>query len=565
MKAFILPLLFISLPALSQFTLSNSQGYRGQPLTTTITNQGSLMFVSSGSGSQYRFILKKGAYEISTINYTFPYTGLGFADYFVVNFLIPQNALVGIYDVVIRHPYWPFERIETNAFEIFESHLQGKVYFDANQNGIRDSAEFGVPGQKVFINHSDAVLTTDDEGSYNSNFHVGNIHDSLVVPPGFILTSPNSSYNLTIPPDSHNNDFGIYTPPDTVMVHDFFTIADPMRCLGPSKIYWKVSSQSNNEQNGTITIVLDSSITFVGSSLTPDFVSGDTIHWSYQLQPFELFTADLTVQGAQPNLPYAYSAIDSLFNSQGDLISVNSDTLRTIVRCSFDPNDKSVSPIGSDTIYHFTLKSETLTYTIRFQNCGTDTAYRIEVFDALSYALDWSTFELVYTSHPASAQLSSTGNLAFIFENILLPDSNTDEVNSHGLVVFRIKPMQNVPDYTFLNNSASIIFDNNTPVHTNNVFNQLVTQIPTLAIPEIEGDEVLIYPVPVTGNSWLHFPQGKKFEVKIFDLSGRLMIQSEAESSYLIQGDRLPQGIYNYSATDMETKRSYHGKFPVVK
>ena len=105
-------------------------------------------------------------------------------------------------------------------------------------------------------------------------------------------------------------------------------------------------------------------------------------------------------------------------------------------------------------------------YTIRFQNTGTDTAFNVVLSDTLAGELLLNTLQVTASSHTCKATVKD--NIVFFeFLNILLPDSNVNEIKSHGFVSFRIKPHPSVPSGTTINNKAAIYFDYNTPVITN--------------------------------------------------------------------------------------------------
>ncbi|MDO1451230.1 PQQ-binding-like beta-propeller repeat protein [Rhodocytophaga aerolata] len=141
---------------------------------------------------------------------------------------------------------------------------------------------------------------------------------------------------------------------------------------------------------------------------------------------------------------------------------------------SFDPNDKTVSPqgIGSE---HYTPTNKALDYVIRFQNTGTDVAYKVVVVDTLSEHLDIRTLQVGAVSHSYKITVSGKGKpvLTFTFDNIMLPDSNRNELQSHGYIQFRIKPKANLPEKTQIDNFADIFFDYNEPVRTNTTFNTI--------------------------------------------------------------------------------------------
>lgn len=150
------------------------------------------------------------------------------------------------------------------------------------------------------------------------------------------------------------------------------------------------------------------------------------------------------------------------------------ETYCTPIVYSRDPNDKTVAPIGI-TSNHNIVGDEALEYLIRFQNIGTAPAINVFVEDELDESLDLSTLEIGLSSHPVSFAFGQdTGSkLTWTFNNIMLPDSTSDEPNSHGFVKYKIKPKQGLAKGTVIRNKASIIFDFNSPVITNEVFHTI--------------------------------------------------------------------------------------------
>jgi uncharacterized repeat protein (TIGR01451 family) len=135
---------------------------------------------------------------------------------------------------------------------------------------------------------------------------------------------------------------------------------------------------------------------------------------------------------------------------------------------SYDPNDKSVSPEGI-TANNYIMPGVALDYTIRFQNTGSDTAYTVVVVDTLSNNLDLSTIQWGMSSHPYTLDVTGYEQaiLQFTFNDINLPDSTTNEANSHGFVKFKIAPYDTLVNGTEVDNTADIYFDYNLPIRTN--------------------------------------------------------------------------------------------------
>ncbi len=149
---------------------------------------------------------------------------------------------------------------------------------------------------------------------------------------------------------------------------------------------------------------------------------------------------------------------------------------------SFDPNDKLVTPVGR-TEEKYTPTGVALKYKIRFQNTGTDVAYRVVVVDTLSAHLDLSTLERGATSHTARFEVSGKGRpvLTWTFDNIMLPDSTTNEPGSHGYIQFSIKPKADLPEKSLVENFADIFFDYNSPVRTNITANRIYDMPPVIS------------------------------------------------------------------------------------
>ncbi|WP_338766394.1 T9SS type A sorting domain-containing protein [Bernardetia sp. ABR2-2B] len=152
-----------------------------------------------------------------------------------------------------------------------------------------------------------------------------------------------------------------------------------------------------------------------------------------------------------------------------------SETSCSEILDSYDPNDKQVVPFGL-TNQNLIEKTTELDYTIRFQNTGTIEAVNIVVLDTLSEFLDIETIRLGMVSHGYNFIIdgdADTRVLRFQFDNINLPDSNSNEPESHGFIKFKIKQKENNRIGTVIKNRAAIYFDFNSPIITNTISNKV--------------------------------------------------------------------------------------------
>ena len=108
-----------------------------------------------------------------------------------------------------------------------------------------------------------------------------------------------------------------------------------------------------------------------------------------------------------------------------------------------------------------------LTYTIHFQNTGTDTAFTVRLEAPISTRHQLLTLDMLSSSDPFEFKINSDREGIWTFNSILLPDSNINEPASHGFVKFRIKSNPGLTAIQDLELLADIYFDFNTPIRTN--------------------------------------------------------------------------------------------------
>ena len=143
------------------------------------------------------------------------------------------------------------------------------------------------------------------------------------------------------------------------------------------------------------------------------------------------------------------------------------------VVASWDPNDKTVLPAGLTSTYHYIDSTALLEYHIRFQNTGTDTAFKVVIKDTLSTYLDITSLKPGVSSHSCVFSILDSNILQWTFDGILLPDSNVNEPASHGFLKFEINQNPGNSIGALIENRAAIYFDFNPPVITNTVFNTI--------------------------------------------------------------------------------------------
>jgi len=489
-------LILLFLVAISYVAGSNAQSIvpnsalQGQSLQTTITLVQGTMFNSSPPMGFQDIYLQQGATIIyanssyfSTIdwfNYWDPLSGYIYTDSGVPTFDIPANAPAGLYDVVVNtYPnQWggPSTNTIPSAFYIGvpAGTIQGFVYFDTNQNGVRDVNEPPMVNSVVQFSPGNEIALTNSQGEYIYYADTGIYTSSYIAPPTFTQTSTPLTYTNTVPPSVSGQNFGTYSG---LYAHEHNTviIRTKARCNTDALLQVQIFNSGFLPSQDRITLITSSNYIYVSATDQPDIINGDTLTWNtpvinpgtyYHLGGGITFTAPAAQQIV------SITVIDSVFDLSGNFVEVYTDTYTYEVRCSYDPNDKHVSPEGVLS-QNYTPINSALTYLVNFQNTGNDTAYDIFIFDTLNSNLDPSTFELVGSSHEVNTQLTPNGEIRFNFFNIMLPDSGADEPGSHGWVLFRVNPDASLPDPTVITNTAHIVFDQNSPIITNTTLNTM--------------------------------------------------------------------------------------------
>ena len=217
---------------------------------------------------------------------------------------------------------------------------------------------------------------------------------------------------------------------------------------------------------------------------------------------------------------------------------------------AFDPNDKAAFPKGYGT-EHYIKKNTDIEYKIRFQNTGTDTAFKVVIIDTLSENVDVSTFRVGTSSHDYKLVLRNQ-EVKFIFNDIQLVDSFKNEPLSHGFITYKIEQKADLADGNQIFNRAGIYFDFNDPIITNTTYHEIGTDFMDI-INNTESSTVLlssqVYPHPMTSQSFIKLDSELQQEVqlRIIDAHGRtIRLQSQYGNLIPIYRDGLVNGMYYY-------------------
>ena len=297
----------------------------------------------------------------------------------------------------------------------------------------------------------------------------------------------------------------------------------------------------------SLSFTYDAGLDLVSINDAPDNVSGSTLEWeipqmnAFQTKVYEMHFA----VPAEPSLIGTIVGHAALVVTDVDADPTNNTiSLPATVVGSYDPNDKTAwTSSGASTDQYFIDLDDAITYRIRFQNTGTFPASTVVITDTLDESLDMLTFQQGPASHPFDVRFLPGRVVEWTFDDINLPDSVSNEPESHGLVSFRIKPVQPLVAGTPISNTANIYFDFNPPVITepSMLTAEFSTGSPDLAANGAQS----VYPNPVSSMLQITLP-GDVVGLRIRAGDGReVMTRSGLAGVSAIDVQRLPSGAYS--------------------
>lgn len=430
--------------------------------------------------------------------------------------------------------------------------ITGSSYYDANGNSLFDAGEITCP-VNLTLNNGSSTSQTLINGDYVIGVGTGTFTTALINPPVYYTINPtgytSTFQTLSSQVDSNRNFAFQPIPNQSDLVIDLVT--GFFRPGFNGFAFVTLNNIGTTSQTGNIDLLFnhpDISINSINPLAAS--VNGNSAVMSYSLLPGESISflisyyVSVTAQlGA--NFVSSVAAINANDLTPGN----NSIQLNSTITGSYDPNIKVVS--NTNIFQSFIANGEYLEYTVFFQNTGNDTAFTVLIIDTLSTLLDMSTLQIISNSHPMVVN-NYDGVLWFRFNNILLPDSNTNEPASHGYVKYKIKPISTMNIGDQILNTAYIYFDFNAPIITNTTSTALTTLSSISAASKAKT--LHIFPNPASNEIIQVWAEEKIQHVALFDLSGRLLVSEPGKGSdvFKFNAEVLAKGSYLMRITGSE-------------
>jgi hypothetical protein len=366
------------------------------------------------------------------------------------------------------------------------SSIGGKVFEDPTNYCVHDGNEYGLKGRRIKLEPGNRSTFSDANGNYTfASLGAGTYTISLDPKQFWGQTCPASSSSHTVPVTAGNQtvtgkDFGSEVTQfiKDLSVYMWASYPSPLRtpCCGQKMTYGIYYENSGSVPVSGAQIILD--LTAHGDFLT--FTATPSLNSPNQPVPKKYIwdLPDPFLPGASgyiyvqcqltcalPASPMIVSQITIDPISSDDVKSNNKQNHMAKAECSYDPNDKAVTPAGCGA-EGFITADDSLIYKIQFQNLGTGPAYLVVVRDTLDEDADISTVRNLGSSHLNTFEIAGR-ELKWTFWDITLPPAIQDEPGSHGFITFSVAQLPGNPVGTVIENNASIYFDLNEPVVTN--------------------------------------------------------------------------------------------------
>lgn len=420
--------------------------------------------------------------------------------------------------------------------------ITGTAIIDSNNNGC-NSSDSTMPYLGLNISLNGVSTNT---SVYTNGLGIYNLFTTF---PGIYQLAPNlenpTYFNISpIDIDSNTiNDLTILqniciTPngsyPDVEVVLAPIDAARPGFNASYELVY---KNKGNQTLSGTLTLNYnDSVLDYVSATTAPTSQTTGIINWNYSnLQPFENRSIGLVLNVNSPvetpavNIGDILTFTTTITPIVGDEIPAdNTFVFNQTVVGSYDPND--ITCLQGDTVSPSEIGNY-LHYVINFENTGTYYAENVVVQDIIDTTqYDISSLQILNASHNMDARINGN-KVEFVFQNInLAAVAGNPPVGGHGNVLFKIRSKSNLVTGDQVIKKASIFFDYNAPIITNDA----ETTYTSLNNGGFNPDVSLsVYPNPTS--SILNISSDNTIEsIELYDIQGRILEKSFQNSNAVI-------------------------------
>jgi len=432
--------------------------------------------------------------------------------------------------------------------------INGNVKFDTNNNGC-DNTDISTPNLMLITdNGSERFATfTQTNGDFNLFTNEGDFTTNITTNlPNYWSTTPSTLTNTFT---GYNHVFtGDFCITANQTINDVSISVFPINAARPGfETSYKLilKNEGTTQLSGTVVLDFDATLlNFSTASTSTASQTANSLTFNYtDLNPFQTNAIIVNFNVS------ANANLDDVLNFNTTINPINGDNtpenntyiLNQNIVNSYDPNDIHI--LEGPRI-KFENVNQYVHYLIRFQNIGNADAINVVVKNELDPYLDWTTLQLMYTSHNTRVNIHNENDVEFIFENINLPGSMDNEESSHGYIAYKIKLKNNIAIGDIIPNQAKIFFDYNEAINTN-ITSTTITDN-TNSINSNILNKIRIQPNPTNGLININAKDIQIVSLKIYSNLGQLILSKSGNSLNSINLEKLTKGIYILKLEDVK-------------
>lgn len=479
----------------------------------------------------------------------YPYGGMGSNDSYRIHFGLDTCSKA---DSILI--YWPsgiiqkefnisanqFVRIEEqSAFQV-----QAKVYHDLNANCQKDSNEEFIKGISLWLNNQNKI-GPDPLGIVRLNLAEG----TYTIKPDssaywyalctntLSIDSNNQTSSIEIPCVSGLSSYDLDVNGGTTAWRRGFKNQTSITCLNKGNLpAYRVKIKLNYPSDVGI---IQANLPFT-QNLNEYVWAIDTLQSGESLSIQIIDSVGLNaIIGQTMQLNASAFADNTDADTSNNYWMMNNEIVGAI-----DPNDILVNP------HPYVEANGELFYKIRFQNVGNYLAENIRITDQLPAELDFKSIQFIGSSHEGHYEISQQGKLNYYFDGIQLPDSNSDEANSHGFIEFRIQLKEGLAAGTEISNFANIYFDYEEAVKTNTVRVRVQTAQANAKLEIMPNPNNGKFKLKLYNPDFTAFYPYSISNYRLYDQGARLLQSGKIPESHTVDFSHLSNGMYILQVVD---------------
>ncbi|MCB0629278.1 MAG: T9SS type A sorting domain-containing protein [Saprospiraceae bacterium] len=428
------------------------------------------------------------------------------------------------------------------------SSLRGYVFWDRNNNGLKDPEDQGLPGIFLSYGGHDDYAITDSTGRYYTAFDGAN-PDTLRVLLNNLPYEVSITPSYAVPDAEHTQmNFAVYLEPDRTDWAISLHTQSPPRAGFNNRFFLHYRNDGTTETSGSLSFMIDPKLGYQWAVPAPSLVNNDTLIWNLNtLHLWEKGTIEVRfTPPADLPLLTAFQARATItpFGAEDVDLQNNEVSWSSLLLSSFDPNDKLVD---RDVLETGNQRAEQeLIYTIRFQNVGNYQADKVVIRDTLDQKLEIESLRVLAASHPYTLEVEKSGAVTFIFDRINLPYADEDETGSNGYIQYAVRALPDLLPEDSITNKAGIYFDFNAPIITNTTVTKIAYAVGIFSIP-VESYPLTVFPNPTRDLLQVELPAEIREQgtLQLYNQFGQCLLSRELGSHrFSVDTSDLSSGAY---------------------